>query len=74
MGIFAYLVNGIGAIGLQLVTATVAMCLNIPLALLFTRYFGMGVEGVVWATCASLSLFAVCGPLQVRAILKEPKP
>lgn len=72
--IFAYLVNGIGAIKLQLISASIAMLINIPLSIFFTRHLGLGVEGVVWATCVSLSLFAVLGPLQVRALLKGGTP
>jgi O-antigen/teichoic acid export membrane protein len=67
--IFAYLLNGIGKIDVQLYTALIAMLINIPLAILLTKYFGFGIEGVVLGTCASLSIFALAGPIQVYAIL-----
>jgi O-antigen/teichoic acid export membrane protein len=72
--IFAYLLNGIGDIKLQLFTAVVAMLINIPLSILLVKYFDFGLHGVVWATCLSLSIFAIVGPLQVMLILTAKKP
>jgi len=69
--IFAMFVNGIGRIKVQLYTAVVAMIINIPLALLFTKYFGLGLSGIVLATCASLLLAAVALPVQVRHIMHQ---
>lgn len=69
--IFSYFVNGIGEIKLQLFSSAIAMLLNIPLAIFFTKYLGFGIDGIVLATCVSLSLFAVLGPFQVYAILKN---
>lgn len=69
--IFAIFVNGIGQIKLQLFTAIIAMIINIPLAIYFTKYLGFGVNGVVLATCTSLSLFAIAGPIQVYFILRD---
>lgn len=67
--IFALFLNGIGKIRLQIYSAVFAMFMNIPLSIYFTQYLGFGVSGVVLATCASLSLFAMIGPFQVRSIL-----
>ena len=72
--IFAYLLNGIGEIKAQLFTAVIAMLINIPLSILLVKYFDFGVHGVVWATCLSLSIFAIVGPLQVMSILVVKKP
>lgn len=69
--IFAMFVNGIGKIRIQLYTAVIAMAINIPLAFLFTKYLGMGLSGIVLATCASLLLAAVALPVQVRHILRQ---
>lgn len=69
--IFAMCVNGIGRVKVQLFTAVIAMTINIPLALLFTKYFGLGLSGIVFATCASLMLAAVALPIQVRNILRH---
>jgi O-antigen/teichoic acid export membrane protein len=72
--IYSYLLNGIGEIKVQLFTALIAMLINIPLAFLLVKYFGFGVHGVVLATCLSLSIFAIVGPLQVMSILATKKP
>lgn len=69
--IFAMFVNGIGKIKVQLYTAVIAMAINIPLALLFTKYLGLGLSGIVLATCASLLLAAVALPIQVRHIMRQ---
>lgn len=69
--IFAMFVNGIGRIKLQLYTALTAMLLNIPLALLFTKYFGLGLSGVVLATCSSLLMAALILPIQVHYIIRD---
>lgn len=70
-GIYAMLVNGIGKIKVQLYTAVIAMLLNIPLALLFTKYFGFGLNGVVLATFISLLLAAVALPIQAHFIVRD---
>lgn len=72
--IYAYLLNGIGEIRVQLFTALIAMLMNIPLSILLVKYFDFGVHGVVLATCLSLSIFAIVGPMQVMSILAVKKP
>jgi O-antigen/teichoic acid export membrane protein len=71
--IFAFIVNGIGKIRLQLVTAVIAMFSNIPLTILFIKTTGMGEAAVVLATIASLLLAAVALPIQVWFMLRQPK-
>lgn len=68
--VFAMLVNGIGKIQAQLYTAVSAMVLNIPLAIFFTKYLGLGLSGIVLATCVSLLLAAVVLPIQVHRIIR----
>jgi len=67
--VFASLVNGVGKLKLQMVTATVGMLANIPLSLLLVKYYGMGMDGIVWATFLSLLPFAILAPVQVRNLL-----
>jgi Na+-driven multidrug efflux pump len=69
--IFAMLVNGVGAIKLQLYTSVVAMIINVPLAILFVRWFGLGLSGVVLATVISLFMAAVVLPFQVFKIIQK---
>lgn len=68
--VFAFVVNGIGEIGLQMKTAIVGMVANIPLSILLVKWAGLGVEGVVWATALSLTPFALLAPFQVRSLLQ----
>ncbi len=69
--IYAMFVNGIGQIKLQLYTAVIAMVINIPLAILFVKWFGLGLSGVVLATVVSLLLAAVALPIQVNQIIRK---
>jgi len=68
--IYAMFVNGIGQIKLQLYTAVIAMVINIPLAIIFVKWFGLGLSGVVLATIVSLLLAAVALPIQVNQIIR----
>lgn len=68
--IFAIMLNGAGAVNVQLYTALAAMLLNIPLAFLMVNGFGMGVEGVVFAATISLLFSAVLLPLQVYRLTR----
>ena len=68
--VFAYFVNAIGELGLQLATALVAAVLNILLSIYFVNILGMGVEGVVMATLFSLSIYCIFGPIQVLRITR----
>lgn len=68
--IYAMFVNGIGDIKIQLYTAVVAMFLNIPLSIIFVKYLGFGLSGVVLGTIVSLSLAAVALPIQVNRIMR----
>lgn len=69
--VYAMLVNGIGKIKAQIYTAVIAMLLNIPLALIFTKYFALGLSGVVLATCVSLLFAAVVLPIQVHRMVRR---
>ena len=67
--IFAYFVNGIGRVNLQLISAIVAASINIPLSIILVRNYDLGITGIVLATVISLGLFSVLGPLQTKQIL-----
>lgn len=69
--IFAYFVNSINKLDIQIITSIIAIFLNIPLSILFVKYFQMEVYGIILATTISLSLFAIFGPLQTFKILKN---
>lgn len=65
--IFAYMLNGIGKIRLQLYSSVVSGILFFPLA----YYFGknMGVTGVLVAMCSCLFISSVWSPIQFWKIL-----
>ena len=69
--IYSMFVNGVGKIKLQLYTAVIAMVINIPLAIFFVKWIGLGLSGVVLATVVSLLLAAVALPIQVNQIVRS---
>jgi O-antigen/teichoic acid export membrane protein len=71
--IYAMFVNGIGSVNIQLYTSVIAMLLNIPLSIIFVKYFSLGLSGIVMATIVSLSLAAIALPIQVNYIMRANK-
>ena len=71
--IFSYFVNATDNLNVQINTSIVAIIVNIPLSIIFIKVFGMGVYGIVFATCISLSFFAIFGSIQTFNILKGNK-
>ena len=71
--IYACLLNGIGEIKVQLITACIAMLINIPISIVLVKFLNFGIHGVVLASCLSLSIFAVVGPLQAMSIFANRK-
>ena len=69
--IYAYFINGIGKIELQMYSAIVAGAINIPLSIWFAKVLEMGISGVVLGTIVSLSLFAILGPMQCCHIVNR---
>lgn len=68
--IFAYFVNAIGKLKVQINTSIVAIIINIPLSIYFIKFLHMELQGIILATCISLSLFAIFGCIQTYKILK----
>lgn len=69
--IYASFLNGIGRVKIQMYTAIIAMIINVPMAVLFAKQFNWGISGVVLATCLSLMLFGVVGPLETYRTLQK---
>lgn len=69
--IFAYFINGVGKIKLQMYYSIFAMLINIPLSIYFSKNLNLGSEGVILATCCSLSIGAVFGPIQYVKIINN---
>lgn len=69
--IYAYFLNGVGKIQLQLYNAIVVGILNIPLSILFAKYLNIGVAGVILATIICLAPSAIWSPLQYHKIVNQ---
>ncbi|MBN2068147.1 MAG: oligosaccharide flippase family protein [Opitutales bacterium] len=69
--IFAYLLNGLGKVKLQVITAILGAVVNIPVSIFMAKSYGNG--GVVIGTIISLSFFSVLGPIQVFKLVKSWK-
>ena len=67
---FAYFLNGISEVRLQLYTDIIGAFVNIPLSIFFAKNAGFGIAGVALGSIVSLSFFAIVGPLQTVHILK----
>ena len=68
--VYAMFVNGTGKIKPQLYTAIIAMLLNVPLALFFTKFFVFGLSGIVLAMSVSLLIAAIVLPIQVHSMIR----
>ena len=68
--VFAYFVNSVNKINVQLFTSVIAAVINIPMSIYFVSNLDMGLNGIVLATTISLSIYALIGPFQVLRILR----
>ena len=69
--IYIYFLNGIGKIKLQLIVSIFAAIINIPLSIIFVKYFNLGNSGIILATVISMSLYVVVMPIQAVSILNK---
>lgn len=69
--IWAYFLNGIGEVQVQMYSALVAAAVNVPLSLWFARGVGLGEAGAVWGTVVSLCFFSVIGPLEAARVIRK---
>jgi len=67
--IFAYFINGVGKIKLQMYYGIIAMLINIPISIFFAKNLNMGSAGVILGTCFSLLGGFVLGPIQYYKII-----
>lgn len=63
------ILNGIGKVWLQLLTALFCATINIPLAIFFGRYLQMMSTGVILATAVSLLTGSILGSVQVKKLI-----
>jgi len=71
--IYAFFLNGISKIKIQIYTSIAAAILHIPIAFLLVKHFKMGSEGVVLSMAISLSFFAIAGPIHSYKLIKHWK-
>ena len=69
--IFAYFINGVGKIRLQLYSSVIVGIINIPLSIYFARNLDMGISGVIAATCVCVAVGAVWAPIQYSKIVNK---
>ena len=69
--IYTTFLNGIGKIKLQVYVSIIAAIINIPLSIIFVKYFNLGNSGIILATLFSMSLYAIIMPFQSYKLLKS---
>jgi O-antigen/teichoic acid export membrane protein len=69
--IYAFFLNGINVLNLQMFTSLIGGVLNIPISIYLANNMGMGSSGVILGTVISLSFFAILGPIQTYKIIKD---
>ena len=69
--IYAFFLNGISVIRVQIYTSVAAALLNIPMAFFFVKYLNMGSEGVVLSMAISLTFFAILGPIKSFKLMRS---
>ncbi len=69
--IFAYFINGVGKIKLQMYYAVIGMIINIPISIIFAKYMDMGSAGVILGTCISILFGSILGPIQYIKLIQN---
>ncbi len=67
--IFAYFINGVSKIRLQLLSAIFCGIINIPLSILLIKYSSFGVSSIVIANILCLGVSSVWSPIQCYKII-----
>ncbi|WP_423997307.1 lipopolysaccharide biosynthesis protein [Maribacter sp. IgM3_T14_3] len=69
--IYFMLINATGKIRMQLIISLITLCINIPLSILFAKNLGLGLSGIILATCVSSLMSAIIGFIQYQKIINE---
>ncbi len=69
--IFAYFLNGVGKIRISLYYSIFVGIVNIPLSILFAKYFNMGLPGVISANIICLLIGSAWAPMQYYKIIHK---
>tara|TARA_R110002051_G_scaffold258990_1_gene318322 strand:+ start:1147 stop:2445 length:1299 start_codon:yes stop_codon:yes gene_type:complete len=68
---YMFFLNAIGKIKLQVYLYVIGAIINIPLSILFIKYFNLGVSGVILGTICSIFSMTLLLPYQTIKILKQ---
>lgn len=66
---FVNFINGAGKLKLSLRLAPIVIIINIPLSILFAKYLGMGIAGVIFATCVCNGASMIISGIQYYKIV-----
>jgi len=69
--IYAYFLNGIEKLNIQIVATVIAAIVNIPLSIYLVKYQAMGLNGILLSTVLSLLIFNISGTIQTYSIMKS---
>lgn len=67
--IFSNFLNGVGKIKVQLYLSVVGMILNIPMAIIFVKYFHLGIIGIPLATIITMFTANIFSSIQYKKII-----
>jgi Na+-driven multidrug efflux pump len=67
--IYTYFLNGTGKVKMQMITAIISIIINIPLSVFFAKIIGLGLPGVILATCVSIFIYSITRKIQVTKII-----
>jgi O-antigen/teichoic acid export membrane protein len=68
---FTMFLNGTGKVKLQAIQGAIAAIINIPLSILFSKYFGLDVSGVIFATIVCFIPSLIFSPIQYNKLIKN---
>lgn len=69
--VYVTFINGVGKIKLQLIASCISILINIPLSVFLAKECGLGVKGVILATCFTLGYSVVLYPLQYHKLVNQ---
>ena len=69
--VFAYFLNGIGDVNVQMRSSIIAACLFLPGTYLFAVILNYGTVGVVVSTALATSVFSVVGPIRTQQLITQ---
>lgn len=67
--IFAYFINGVGKVRIQLYYSVFVAIINIPLSIFLAKNTGMGITGVIVSTNICLIIASVWAPIQYKKLI-----